>query len=161
MSWQDRICESLTEARSKKNRRKNRDKKVAWDHLKRTVSGKSVGAEGAGRRARTAKALAKKATKPSAWYAKRHYEAEGDKLIAHGKLFAKNKKATTKGLGEGTGYRRRWYGQASRDDDITSTEAGTIDAAMYAKAWKDTKGQKRLTKRVAKTIAKRRERENK
>ena len=157
MNWQNKIYESLTETRSTKNRRKTRDKKVAWDHLKRTVAGKSVGAEGAGRRARTAKALAKKATKPSQWYAKRHHEDEADRLISHGKLLAKNKKVTAKGLGEGTGYRRRWLGQASRDDDITATEAGTIDAAMYAKAQGDKKGAKRLSKKVAKKIAKRRE----
>tara|TARA_R110000824_G_scaffold351071_1_gene537980 strand:+ start:8970 stop:9668 length:699 start_codon:yes stop_codon:yes gene_type:complete len=168
MNWQNKIYESLTEARSKKNRLKSQDKKISFDQLKRSVSGKSVGAEGAGRRARREKALAKKASKPADWYAKRHHEGEADRLIAHGKLLAKNKKViknlskrsvTIKGIGEGTGYRRRFLKQASRDDDITSTEAGTIDAAMYAKVWKDTKGQKKLTKRVAKTIAKRREKE--
>mgnify|MGYP003627745855 CR=1 FL=1 len=62
-------------------------------------------------------------------------------------------------LNEGTGYRRRWLRQASRDDDITSTEAGTIDAAMYANAQGDKKGSKKLSKKVAKKIAKRREAE--
>tara|TARA_R100000995_G_scaffold5835_1_gene2745 strand:+ start:628 stop:1308 length:681 start_codon:yes stop_codon:yes gene_type:complete len=58
---------------------------------------------------------------------------------------------------EGTGFRRKFLRQASRDDDITSTEAGTIDAAMYAKAQGDKKGAKKLSKKVAKKIAIRRQ----
>ena len=151
---------------------------------KRKATGKSVGAYGAGTRARREKALAKKASKPAAWYARRHHETEAARLIAHGKRYKENQEAAnrtdavnrvlkrdetkanlakltirSKAQNEGTGYRRRFLRRASVDDDITATEAGTIDAAMYAKAWKDTEGQKRLTKRVAQTIAKRRERE--
>ena len=217
MNWQGKIYESLiTEKRSKASRKRTSLRKSSAELEKRRASGKSLGAYGAGTRARTAKAQAKKASKPSAWYARRHYEDEAARLIAHGKQYKANQKAAkvaeakcatahsidvydrkmggtaktaavgagetrrakaaikasdeakkrrarrlkaVKAQNEGTGYRRRWLGQASRDDDITATEAGTIDAAMYAKAQGDKKGSKKLSKKVAKKIAKRREEE--
>ena len=180
MNYQEKIYLILTETRIATSRKRTSLRKTSAEQEKRKAAGKSLGAYGAGTRARRAKALAKKASKPAAWHARRHHEGEAERLIAHGKRLASNKKGANKFLkrdetkanlakltirskaqNEGTGYRRRFLRQASRDDDITATEAGTIDAAMYAKVWKDKKGQKKLTKKVAKTIAKRREKENK
>ena len=96
INWQDKIYESLTETRSAENRRKVRLRKTSAEQNKRKAAGKSVGAYGAGTRARIAKALAKKASKPDAWHAKRHHEGEADRLIAHGKRYATNQKAKNK-----------------------------------------------------------------
>ena len=89
MSWENKVYSSLTEARSKKSRIKTSLRKSAAETVKRSEKGKSLGAYGAGRRARVEKALAKKASKPSAWYARRHHEAEAERLIDHGKRLAK------------------------------------------------------------------------
>ena len=89
MAWESKVYSSLTEARSKKSRIKTSLRKSAAETVKRSEKGKSLGAYGAGRRARVEKALAKKASKPSAWYARRHHEAEAERLIGHGKRLAK------------------------------------------------------------------------
>ena len=98
MNWQDKIYSSITEKRSAENRRKVRLRKTSAEQEKRKAAGKSVGAYGAGTRARTAKALAKKASKPDAWHAKRHHEAEAGRLIDHGKRYAANQKAANRVL---------------------------------------------------------------
>jgi len=87
MNWQDKIYESLiTETRSEASRRRTSLRKRRAEMDKRKATGKSVGAYGAGTRARTAKAQAEKASKPAMWHARRHYEGEAERLIAHGKI---------------------------------------------------------------------------
>ena len=94
MNWQDKIYESLiTEKRSEASRRKTSLRKRGAEMEKRKASGKSIGAYGAGTRARTAKAQAEKASKPAMWHARRHYEGEAERLIAHGKSYKANQKA--------------------------------------------------------------------
>jgi hypothetical protein len=96
-NWQNRIYESLvTEKRSEASRRKTSLRKRGAEMDKRKAAGKSIGAYGAGTRARREKALAKKASKPAAWYAKRHHEGEADRLIAHGKRYKANQEAANK-----------------------------------------------------------------
>ena len=97
MNWQDKIYESLiTEKRSESSRRRTSLRKRGAEMEKRKASGKSIGAYGAGTRARTAKAQAKKASKPAMWHAKRHHEGEAGRLIDHGKRYKANQKAAKK-----------------------------------------------------------------
>ena len=91
MNWQNRIYECLlTEKRSEASRRRTSLRKRGAEMAKRKATGKSIGAYGAGTRARTAKAQARQASKPSAWYARRHHEDEAARLIAHGKQYKAN-----------------------------------------------------------------------
>jgi hypothetical protein len=97
MAWEDKIYDSLiTEKRSESSRRRTSLRKRGAEMEKRKASGKSIGAYGAGTRARTAKAQAKKASKPAMWHAKRHYEGEAGRLIDHGKRYKANQKAAKK-----------------------------------------------------------------
>jgi len=91
MDWKTKIYESLvTEKRSEASRRRTSLRKRGAEMDKRKAAGKSIGAYGAGTRARTAKAQARQASKPSAWYARRHHEDEAARLIAHGKQYKAN-----------------------------------------------------------------------
>ena len=70
---------------------------------KRKAAGKSIGAYGAGTRARKPLAIAKKASKTTrgfkdAGHTKRHFQREGEKLIAHGKSYKANQEAANKAL---------------------------------------------------------------
>ena len=97
MDWKTKIYESLvTEKRSEASRRKTSLRKKGAEMDKRKAAGKSIGAYGAGTRARTAKAQARQASKPSAWYARRHHEDEAARLIAHGKSYKDNQEAANK-----------------------------------------------------------------
>ena len=97
MDWKTKIYESLvTEKRSESSRRRTSLRKRGAEMEKRKASGKSIGAYGAGTRARTAKAQAKKASKPAMWHAKRHHEGEAGRLIDHGKRYKANQEAANK-----------------------------------------------------------------
>jgi hypothetical protein len=97
MNWQNRIYECLlTEKRSEASRRRTSLRKRGAEMAKRKATGKSIGAYGAGTRARTAKAQARQASKPSAWYARRHHEDEAARLIAHGKQYKANQEAANR-----------------------------------------------------------------
>ena len=94
MDWKTKIYESLvTEKRSETSRRKTSLRKKGAEMDKRKAAGKSIGAYGAGTRARKETALAKKATAPNV---KRHHQGEADRLIAHGKSYKDNQEAANK-----------------------------------------------------------------
>ena len=94
MDWQDKIYESLvTETRSKQSRVKSFLTKRSAEIDKRHAKGKSIGALGAGTRARKETALAKKATAPNV---KRHHQGEADRLKSFGKNYKANQEAANK-----------------------------------------------------------------
>ena len=94
MDWKTKIYESLvTETRSKQSRVKSFLTKRSAEIDKRHARGKSIGALGAGTRARKETALAKKATAPNV---KRHHQGEADKLKSFGKNYKANQDAANK-----------------------------------------------------------------
>ena len=99
MNWQNRIYENLiTEKRSEASRRRTSLRKRGAEMEKRKATGKSIGAYGAGTRARTAKAEGERAYKHGNLKKSASREAEAGRLIAHGKRYKANQEAANKAL---------------------------------------------------------------
>jgi len=129
MNYQEKIYLILTETRSATSRKRTSLRKTSAEQEKREAAGKSLGAYGAGTRARRAKALAKKASKPAAWYAKRHHEGEADRLIAHGKRY----KANIKAANTIEKIRARWDAQDKERRDGTRASKKTRGESLHGK----------------------------
>ena len=129
MNFYEKIYLILTETRSATSRKRTSLRKTSAEQEKRKAAGKSLGAYGAGTRARRAKALAKKASKPAAWYAKRHHEGEADRLIAHGKRY----KANIKAANTIEKIRARWDAQDKERRDGTRASKKTRGESLHGK----------------------------